>query len=94
MKVGRKEFLLGFGGVISGVPLGVVGQRRLGRAPEDTGRSSVPPALDQAKVSHSQCGEDVVAGFLFDYLKVEEITYLDIGAWDPILINNTVAARS
>jgi hypothetical protein len=40
-------------------------------------------------MSFAQAGEDVIVNFLFAHLKVTEISYLDIGAYDPILINNT-----
>ena len=31
----------------------------------------------------------IIVGFLLDYLGVQDVSYLDIGAYDPILINNT-----
>jgi hypothetical protein len=39
--------------------------------------------------SFSQCGEDLIVAFILGYLGVRDVTYLDIGAFDPILINNT-----
>jgi hypothetical protein len=40
-------------------------------------------------MSYAQAGEDVIVNFLFAHLKITDISYLDIGAYDPILINNT-----
>lgn len=42
-----------------------------------------------AKKSYSQCGEDVIVDFLREALKINTFSYLDIGANDPITINNT-----
>lgn len=43
--------------------------------------------------SYSQCGEDIIVNLLFRALKIEKkegnLTYLDIGANDPIHMNNT-----
>ncbi|MCR4313207.1 MAG: FkbM family methyltransferase [Candidatus Roizmanbacteria bacterium] len=41
------------------------------------------------KVSYSQCGEDLIIEFLFNWLKIRKPVYLDIGANDPIKISNT-----
>jgi hypothetical protein len=89
MRVTRKDFLLGLSGVAVGAPLGAAIGHRYRAVPEVAGTDSPPVALDQAIVSYSQSGEDVVAGFIFDYLKIEDVTYLDIGTYDPILLNNT-----
>lgn len=46
--------------------------------------------MSQPKQSYSQSGEDLIVDFLFDaMLGVKEISYLDIGANDPIDLNNT-----
>ena len=39
--------------------------------------------------SFSQCGEDMILKFYFDSLKKDQITYLDIGANDPVRFSNT-----
>jgi FkbM family methyltransferase len=40
--------------------------------------------------SYSQGGEDIAADFFFQYVGLSSgVTYLDIGAFDPIKINNT-----
>jgi FkbM family methyltransferase len=43
------------------------------------------------RVSYSQCGEDMIARFVFDALKVAQPRYLDIGAHHPTYLNNTYA---
>ena len=73
MKVSRKEFLLGAGGLAAGIPLGAL---------------AANPA-SHGKRSYAQCGEDLVVDFLLGYIGVKTMTYLDIGAFDPIEINNT-----
>lgn len=39
--------------------------------------------------SYSQCGEDLILSFLFTRMKIRKVTYLDIGANDPVRISNT-----
>jgi FkbM family methyltransferase len=39
--------------------------------------------------SFSQAGEDVIVGFFFQFRGIGNITYLDIGANDPVKTNNT-----
>ncbi len=41
------------------------------------------------KVSYSQCGEDLIIDFLLKGMGFNKISYLDIGAHDPISMNNT-----
>jgi FkbM family methyltransferase len=41
------------------------------------------------KKSYSQCGEDLIIKFIFDSMKISKPTYIDIGAHNPYLINNT-----
>jgi len=89
LKIGRKDFLLSLSGAAVGVPLGALGQRYLDNETPSGGDANDEPAPPHGLLSFSQSGEDVVAGFMFDYLKVTDVTYLDIGAYDPILINNT-----
>lgn len=43
------------------------------------------------RVSYSQCGEDMIARFVFDALKIANPTYMDIGAHHPTYLNNTYA---
>lgn len=41
------------------------------------------------KLSYSQCGEDLIIDYMFQIFKFKNPTYLDIGANDPIILNNT-----
>ncbi|MDG5492247.1 FkbM family methyltransferase [Psychroserpens sp. SPM9] len=41
------------------------------------------------KVSYSQCGEDLIIGFVFKRLGISKPTYIDIGAHHPFKISNT-----
>ena len=79
----RKDFLIGMGGLAIGVPLGAVGAASM-LQPE-----SAPSAPPSGHVSYSQAGEDLIVNHLLGRLKIKDISYLDIGAYDPILINNT-----
>jgi hypothetical protein len=91
VKLTRKDFLLGVGGLALGVPVGV-GIRR-GPRPAAVGPPVPSPtpsgSHEQGYFSYAQAGEDLVVHFLFSHLKIEDMSYLDIGAYDPILINNT-----
>ena len=40
-------------------------------------------------LSFAQSGEDLIANFIFHYLQIPKITYMDVGAHDPVKINNT-----
>lgn len=41
------------------------------------------------QVSYSQCGEDLIVDFVLSWMGVSAITYLDLGANDPVRFNNT-----
>jgi FkbM family methyltransferase len=41
------------------------------------------------KKSYSQCGEDLIMRYVFDFLKIPSPTYLDIGAHHPQFLSNT-----
>jgi FkbM family methyltransferase len=40
-------------------------------------------------VSYSQCGEDLIVCYIFEYLGIKKPTYLDIGAHHPFHTSNT-----
>jgi hypothetical protein len=83
----RKDFLMGAAGIAVGAPLGVAGTLKgLEPAPAQPPVPCPPP---HGRISYSQAGEDMVAHYFFAHLKLKEITYLDIGAYEPIQINNT-----
>jgi hypothetical protein len=44
---------------------------------------------EQGCRSYSQSGEDLIVKYLFDWLKFNKFSYLDIGAFHPWKINNT-----
>ncbi len=50
---------------------------------------SAPPDADGGRTSYSQCGEDLILEHLFQYLRVEQPSYLDIGAHHPTFLSNT-----
>lgn len=42
-----------------------------------------------AKISYSQCGEDLIIDFIFKALNINTPSFIDIGAHDPFYLNNT-----
>jgi len=78
----RKEFLMGVGGLAIGAPLGALAARA-------TQQDAPPAPPPQAALSYAQGGEDLVVNLFFKHLGIKDVSYLDIGAYDPILINNT-----
>ena len=98
MKISRGEFLAGLGGLAVGVPIGAIGrgdQREASPAPTAALPAPAPTAVappsprEPGEHSYAQAGEDVCLNFMFDYMGVKDIRYLDIGTWDPIAFNNT-----
>jgi hypothetical protein len=87
MKLTRQEFFTTLGAVAAGVSLEALDQRS-GR--QTAGQHAARPPADAGGVlSFAQSGEDLIANFIFHYLQVPKITYLDVGAHDPVAINNT-----
>jgi FkbM family methyltransferase len=69
-------------GLATGGAVGAGGMRTYERAQR--------PYVDRAALSYAQHGEDLVLlNILQTYLGVPQIAYLDIGAHEPILYNNT-----
>src|SRR5688572_4411873 len=85
-QMNRKDFLTSLAGLAVGVPAGAVGTMHV---LEPKPRSESESCPRHGRISYSQAGEDMITAFFFDHFKIKEITYLDIGTWDPILINNT-----
>lgn len=83
MGLDRRDLLIGAVGAAAGVSLRALAQRQL--------NGSLAPVIEAEPglLSFSQSGEDIIASFALTYLNVEDISYLDIGAYEPILINNT-----
>ena len=97
MKLSRLEFLATLGAA-AGAPLEALGQapaapkpaKPAAGAPPQPARTRPRPAADtEGTVSYAQSGEDLIANFIFHYLQIPKITYLDVGAHDPVAINNT-----
>lgn len=60
--------------------------------PEVPPRSLMDSFLSDPKFSrrsYSQCGEDLIVAFIFHSLGIENIKYLDIGAYSPRKLSNT-----
>jgi Methyltransferase FkbM domain len=78
----RKEFLTGAAGLAIGAPLGAAAMGALPAKP-------APKCPPHGHISYAQAGEDLIAAYFFAHFKFTDLSYLDIGAYDPILINNT-----
>ena len=100
MRLSRQQFLATLGAVAAG-PLDALAQQTPGK-PAPPAVTKKPPqpsvakkAAEQAAIdatgtlSFAQSGEDLIAQFIFHYLQVPKITYLDVGAHDPVAMNNT-----
>ena len=87
MKLTRQEFFTTLGAVAAGVSLEALDQRS-GRQTAGQ-RAARPPADAGGVLSFAQSGEDLIANFIFHYLGIPKITYMDVGAHDPVAINNT-----
>jgi hypothetical protein len=48
-----------------------------------------PAPGTRGETSFAQCGEDLAAFFIIGYLGLPKVTYMDVGAHDPVAINNT-----
>ena len=99
MRLSRQEFLATLGAVAAG-PLDALAQAPRKPAPPAGSKKPAQPAAakkaaEQAAIdatgtlSFAQSGEDLIAHFIFHYLQVPKITYLDVGAHEPVAINNT-----
>src|SRR5262249_29835011 len=51
--------------------------------------ASPGPEEERGEESYSQAGEDLIVRFFFYHQRISNITYLDIGANEPIQLNNT-----
>jgi FkbM family methyltransferase len=94
MPIDRKQFLRTAGCTAGGAAFGALGRGLLGRDAAVQGQPGSPstPAAPQAEhgeESYSQAGEDLIVRFFFLHQKIGNITYLDIGANEPVQLNNT-----
>jgi len=85
VKVSRKGFIQGVGCAAAGAALGALGHRQL--APEPQPRQE--NIRESYKHTYAQSGEDQIVNFIYGYLDIKKRDYLDIGAWAPVLNNNT-----
>jgi FkbM family methyltransferase len=80
----RRSFLLGaLGGV------GVGSAAGLGTSYVSQAGKYGPPRIEYGRLSYAQQGEDLILENIFAFLDIPRPTYIDIGAHDPILGNNT-----
>jgi FkbM family methyltransferase len=96
----RRDFLIGAAsGATSAVVLGAAGRAMSSQPvgapavpPPSARRSAEPEPLYQGRRSFAQQGEDLILyNLLCHDLKIQAPSYLDIGAGDPVLSNNTYA---
>jgi FkbM family methyltransferase len=102
MRISRKNFLLGTASAAAGASMGFLGRplwysdlympvnptpppRKPGFRP----LSTAPFPEAHGVESFSQCGEDRAIEFIFVYLAIDKMTYLDIGAHHPFENSNT-----
>jgi FkbM family methyltransferase len=84
MSMNRRIFFPCFTGGVSGsFLLGTFGGLGAGAA------CGIASTRRDSRESYSQQGEDLIVESIFEFLKIENPSYLDIGAADPIRINNT-----
>jgi FkbM family methyltransferase len=75
----RRDFL-------TGTVAGVVASGSVGLAAGALAKPAFPEGVNP---SYAQCGEDLVVSQIFEFLKIDRPTYLDVGAFLPIYSNNT-----
>ncbi len=85
MAYSRKGFLKGMGCAAAGAAVGALGYRQLPPAFQAEAANIQTPE----KRTYAQCGEDAIVYFILEYLDVRKRDYLDVGAWAPVLKNNT-----
>ncbi len=89
MRISRKGFLQGIGCAAAGAAVGAFTGRR---PPPTTPPPLLPPpvqAQTRGEETFAQCGEDRIVWFLCGYLGISPIDYIDVGAHDPVIGNNT-----
>ncbi len=82
----RRDFL---GGNLCGVSLSL-GAVLVSDMSEARKRGAAAPSVPKgAQLSYAQQGEDLALGSILHAFGIEKPTYIDIGAWDPVVSNNT-----
>lgn len=80
----RRTFLGAAGGVSGSFVAGTAAGAALG-----VGGVKVYQHHDTGERSYAQQGEDLIVRAMFDHFAITAPTYLDVGAWDPIIHSNT-----
>ncbi|MBN2360032.1 MAG: FkbM family methyltransferase [Deltaproteobacteria bacterium] len=62
---------------------------RMLSAPAVSAPASAPASGERARPYFAQQAEDVIVANIFDWLQIEKPTYLDVGAFDPVVDSNT-----
>ncbi len=96
-EISRRELLWGAGGGGLGLGLGLYAYHTYATLPSEHPESAqaapspLPPGSQppQGSVSYAQSGEDLIAGYILQMLRARDVTYLDIGAYKPVILNNT-----
>ena len=105
MAINRKQLLRYTGAAAAGASLGVFTRGLFcphpagetfsaaipgkATAPAPPGPAPPPAREVVGNESFSQCGEDLVVAFMAYYLAIPKVTYLDVGANDPVKFSNT-----
>jgi FkbM family methyltransferase len=100
MAIDRKQFLRSTGFATAGAVLGAFGRGLVGRGRRTSPSAELGQAAPHAPAprpaeeergdgSFSQAGEDLIVRFFFQFRQIAEITYLDVGANEPVSLNNT-----
>lgn len=91
MTISRKGFLQGMGCVAAGAAAGAIAHGQFSTPPPPK-RDRRPPRLivpPRGEATYAQCGEDRIVRYVLDALGVADRSYLDVGAHDPVNLNNT-----
>jgi len=93
VRISRKGFLQGIGCAAAGAAASAAVGAFTGRRPApETPTLPLPPPVNtppRGEDSFAQCGEDRIIWFLCGYLGISPIDYIDVGAHDPVIGNNT-----
>lgn len=91
MVTDRRNFLLGTLAGVSAAGLASWGSRALAPKPSEENRPPHRPTVDEVfgKTSFAQQGEDLILLDILNTFQEKNHSYIDIGAFHPILSNNT-----
>src|SRR5262245_53886441 len=100
MAINRKELLRYTGATAAGAAIGAFARGLFGHEPAApaspplipprTPKAAEPPPREVVgHESFSQSGEDLIVAFMAYSLGIAKVTYLDVGANDPVQLSNT-----